>query len=238
MTSLAGGSNTRGVRSPAERERALASLHDEIRACRRCALAGHAVSGMPVISGDPALVHQPNRLLLVGQAPGKTEAVNGRPFSGPAGKRLFKWLASVGIDEEDFRRRVYMAALTRCFPGPAPSGHGDRRASPAELALCRPFLDRAIELLQPHTVVLVGGMAIETFLGKLPLEAAVGTVHVRDGVRYLPLPHPSGASTWTNHPEHQALLQDALSLLGDVWREPPAAHAPLPGDAARHLSPG
>ena len=209
------------------RAAALAALHEEIRACRRCALAGHAVSGLPVISGDPSLVREPHRLLLVGQAPGKTEAGSGRPFSGPAGKRLFKWLAAAGIEEEAVRRRVYMAALTRCFPGPAPSGHGDRRASPAELAHCRPFLDRAIALLQPQTVIVVGGMAIEAFLGKMPLDEAVGATHVRDGVTCLPLPHPSGASTWTNHPAHQALLQDALKLLRGAWT---AGTLPMPAD--------
>ena len=172
--------------------------------------------------------------MLVGQAPGKTEAGNGRPFSGPAGRRLFTWLASAGIEEEDFRREVYLAAMTRCFPGPAPSGHGDRRPSAAELALCRPFLDRAVALVQPRLVILVGGMAIEAFLGKLPLNEAVGCLIEKDGVVYLPLPHPSGASTWFNVPAHKVLLEDALALLGEAWAESrPAVNdgAPLPARA-------
>lgn len=151
--------------------------------------------------------------MLIGQAPGRREAGNGRPFSGPAGRRLFSWLAGVGIEEHAFRRQVFMAAMTRCYPGPSPTGHGDRRPSPAELALCRPFLDRQLALVQPELVLLVGGLAIEAFLGKMPLQQAVGHCHVRAGVRYLPLPHPSGASTWLNHPAHRALLQQSLALL-------------------------
>jgi uracil-DNA glycosylase len=196
---------------------ALGALHAEIMACRRCALAGFPVSGAPVVAGVPAIAGWRRRFALVGQAPGRVEATNGRPFSGPAGKRLFKWLGAAGIAEEVFRRRVYMAAMTRCFPGPSPTGHGDRRPSPAELALCRPYLDRALALVQPQVVILVGGMAIEALLGKLPLAEAVGRAHVRERVTYLPLPHPSGASTWTNHPAHQALLASALDLLRDAW---------------------
>ena len=195
------------------RQRALAALHREILACRRCSLAGYRVEGAPVLGGDPAMLARARRVMLVGQAPGRTEAGSGRPFSGPAGRRLFQWLAGAGIPEDVFRRQVYMAAMTRCYPGPAPTGHGDRRPSAAELALCRSFLDRQLALVQPELVLLVGGMAIEAKLGKMPLDRAVGRLHERDGVRYLPLPHPSGASTWLNRAAHQDLLRQALRLL-------------------------
>ena len=195
------------------RRRALAQLHAEVSACRRCALAGYRVHGPPVLGGDPSMVRQPRRVMLIGQAPGRTETASGRPFCGQAGRRLFGWLASVGIEEDAFRRQVYMAALTRCYPGSSPTGHGDRRPSPAELALCRPFLDRALALIGPQLILLVGSMAIDAFLGKMPLVDAVGRMHVRAGQRYLPLPHPSGASTWLNDSRHQALLSRALALL-------------------------
>jgi uracil-DNA glycosylase len=196
-----------------ERRAALGALHQEILSCRRCALAGYVVQGQPVLGGDAAMLHRAGRVMLVGQAPGRTEAGNGRPFSGPAGRRLFQWLAQAGVSEETFRRQVFMAAMTRCYPGQSPSGHGDRRPSAAELALCRPFLDRQLALVRPELVLLVGGMAIEAFLGKLPLDVAVGCIHERHGRRFLPLPHPSGASTWLNAPPHQALLDSALRLL-------------------------
>jgi uracil-DNA glycosylase family 4 len=212
--------------SPLSREHQLRGLHDEIRSCRQCALAGHPISGMPVASGEPAIVHRERRLMLVGQAPGRTEAGNGRPFSGPAGRRLFQWLAAAGVDEASFRAQVYMAAMTRCYPGPAPAGHGDRRPTRSELALCRGYLDRALALVQPHVIILVGGLAIHAFMGTRPLADVVGTAHDRDGMTLVPLPHPSGASTWTNRPAHAAMLARALAVLKEVWQATQRLEAP------------
>lgn len=208
---------TSGAEKLAQREWALRELHVELASCRACAAGGFPVVGVPMRSGDERILQRSGRLMLVGQAPGRTEASSGRPFSGPAGRRLFGWFQSVGIPEETFRELAYFAAMTRCFPGAAPNGHGDRRPSRAELALCRGYLDRALAIVQPTVVLLVGGMAIEALLGKMSLDRAVGIIHKRDGVRYLPLPHPSGASTWMNDAEHQRLLRQALDALAIIW---------------------
>ncbi|MAG34772.1 MAG: uracil-DNA glycosylase [Dehalococcoidia bacterium] len=186
----------------------LDQLHAEIAICRRCAEAGYPIQGRPILGGDG-----PRRVMLVGQAPGRREADGGQAFMGPAGRRLFAWLARIGIDETDFRQQVYVTAVTKCYPGPSPGGHGDRLPSTAERALCRLFLDRQVELVDPSLVILVGQLAIETMLGKIRLADAVGRGFERDGRGWLPLPHPSGASTWLNQPTHQALLSRALALL-------------------------
>jgi len=196
-----------------DRQQEMAALHQEILACRRCKLAGYFIEGTPVLGGAVDMLDHARRVMLIGQAPGRVEAGSGRPFSGPAGKRLFGWLAGVGIAEDTFRRQVYIAAMTRCYPGSSPTGHGDRRPSAAELALCRGFLDRQIDLIRPELVLVVGGLAIEAFLGKLKLDQAVGRLHRQGGVRYLALPHPSGASTWLNQAAHQVLLHRSLELL-------------------------
>ena len=203
------------VLSGAELAARLRQLQDEIDHCRQCALAGHDVQGMPMRSGDPEMARRHGRVMLVGQAPGRAEADTGLPFSGPAGQRLFRWLAEIGISEAAFRRQVYLAAMTRCYPGPSRSGRGDRRASTVELALCRAYLDRQLSLVNPQLVIVVGQMAIEALLGQMKLDAAVGRLHERDGRRYLPLPHPSGASAWLNDPAHQALVRRSLRLLAD-----------------------
>src|SRR5581483_10109981 len=96
-------------------------------------------------------------------------------------------------------------------------GNGDRRPSPQEVALCRPYLEEELKLVQPRVVLLVGAMAIEAFFGKGKLETIIGTHQERDGMFFLPLPHPSGFSRWLNEPEHQQLLYQALTLLAD-WR--------------------
>jgi len=186
----------------------LAALHREIGACRKCAEAGYAVESVPhlVISGPVDA-----RLMVIGQAPPSERSSHGRPFSGPAGQRLFKWLTEAGWDEEDFRARCYITAVTKCYPGKA--AKGDRRPTAVEQKLCRPFLDRELQLVMPQVIVLVGGLAIETFLGDNKLEDIVGRVVVRGDVRYVPLPHPSGASLWLNAPQNQTRVRQALKAL-------------------------
>lgn len=208
---------------------ALDALHSEIASCRRCAAAGYPIQGRPILGSHDSLGRHhpsPGRVMLIGQAPGRQEAAGGQPFMGPAGRRLFAWLERIGVDERSFRRQVYMTAVTKCYPGSSAGGHGDRLPSAAERALCRPFLERQVRLVNPRLVILVGRLAIETFLGKVRLADAVGRSFDRDERRWLPLPHPSGASTWLNQPRHQALLTRALALLRDSGLVRGAALAP------------
>jgi uracil-DNA glycosylase family 4 len=187
------------------------ALQAEMRACRRCLEAGYEIAPGAVFSGPASA-----RLMLVGQAPGVTEAQVKRPFNASSGTRLFQWLAEAGMEETDFRARNYMTAVTKCYPGKHPSGKGDRKPSRAEQQLCRPFLERELALVQPRVILAVGGLAIETLLGKkLRLNEAVGRVFEVGGRYVLPLPHPSGASLWPNRAENQALIQQALVLLRD-----------------------
>jgi uracil-DNA glycosylase len=185
------------------------ALQTEMRACRKCLEAGYQIAAGAVFSG-PA----PTPLMLVGQAPGITEAQVKRPFNASSGRRLFQWLAEAGMEEIDFRTRYYMTAVTKCYPGKHPNGKGDRKPSRAEQEICRPFLERELTLVQPRVLLPVGGLAIETLLGqKLRLSESVGRVFEVAGRYVLPLPHPSGASLWPNRPENQALIRQALVLL-------------------------
>ena len=184
------------------REAALARLHTRIRACTKCVAAGYLDRAQPIAAGSIR-----DRIAIVGQAPGAIELTTGQPFSGRAGAELRRWLARAGIAEEHL---PYRTAITKCFPGKSASGGGDRRPAPAEIALCAPWLREELALLRPEVILLVGGLAIERFWGKIPLEAAVGTSRVVDGVTYIPLPHPSGASRWLNDPAHRVLLESAL----------------------------
>ena len=150
------------------------------------------------------------RVLLVAQAPGVTEVSTGLPFTGPAGKRLEGWFEEAGVS----RGEIYLSALARCFPGKAPGG-GDRAPSRAMIANCRPHLSRELALLRPEVVIPVGGLAVRELLGIGRLSEAVGeTIRRDDGIVYVPLPHPSGASTWLNLPENRGRLIRALAVLG------------------------
>jgi uracil-DNA glycosylase len=180
-----------------------------MRACRKCLEVGYDIVAGAVFSG-PA----PASLMLVGQAPGVTEAEVKRPFNASSGRRLFQWLTKAGFDEAEFRACYYMTAVTKCYPGKHPKGKGDRKPTRAEQQLCRPFLDRELSLVRPRVLLAVGGLAIETLLGqKLRLGEAVGQVFRVDGRWILPLPHPSGASLWPNRPENQARIEQALGVL-------------------------
>ena len=187
------------------------ALASEMRACRQCLEAGYTIAPGAVFSGP-----SPAPLMLVGQAPGISEAQVKRPFNASSGRRLFQWLGEIGIDEDAFRAQYYMTAVTKCYPGRHAKGKGDRKPSRAEQQLCRPFLDRELTLIQPTVLLAVGGLAIETLLNqKLRLDEAVGRVFKVNGRHILPLPHPSGASLWPNRPENQALIRQALALLND-----------------------
>jgi uracil-DNA glycosylase len=155
-------------------------------------------------------------VLLIGQAPSRTDHETGQFYSGPAGKKLRGWLCKAGFHEADFGTTIYAAAMTKCFPGRKPGSSKDRVPSRQELALCRPWLDAEWALVQPRLVVLFGGLAIQTFLSKEPLEELIGQAFEREGVWYVPFPHSSGASTWLNDPAHGALLTQALGVLKEL----------------------
>src|SRR5207244_3111099 len=161
------------------------ALAAEVVACRACELAGYLPRANPI---RPWPLNQP-QMVLIGQAPGAVTDRKGYHFAGPAGRFLDNWLDQAGFRANYFREHVYLTSLTRCFPGKSPGGNGDRPPSRAEIALCRHFLDRELELLQPKVVLLVGRMAIDAFLGKRPLTETVGKVFERDGRLFLPLPH-------------------------------------------------
>jgi uracil-DNA glycosylase len=182
--------------------RSLSRLHAQIRSCTRCADAGFIPRAFPIVAGKIS-----DRVMIVGQAPGEVELTTGLPFTGRAGAELRRWLARAGIDEDHL---PYRTSITKCFPGKAASGAGDRKPSPPEIANCATWLEKELALVRPRIVLLVGQLAIERFIGKLALDSVVGTVR-RDGERVLiPLPHPSGASRWLNQPANRALLESAL----------------------------
>ncbi|HXT47349.1 MAG TPA: uracil-DNA glycosylase family protein [Gemmatimonadaceae bacterium] len=190
---------------------------EALGACRRC---GHDDPGVvPILS--PA---RSPKVMLVGQAPGRVETSEGerKAFAGRAGKTMFRWLATIGVDEATLRSRVYIAAVTRCYPGASPTGRGDRVPSRAEQEECGAWLTAELEIIRPALLVPVGKLAIERFLPSSPLDQLIGRAHEVEhaGGRSLaiPLPHPSGASSWVHAPAHRALLERALALLGAELR--------------------
>lgn len=180
-----------------------------LMACRAC----------PNVFGEPVTGAVPGaRVILVGQAPGPRELVDRRPFAFTAGQRLFRWFQEhLHIAEEDFRKRIHIAAVIRCFPGKDPNG-GDRVPDADEIARCGAHLDREIAILRPALIIAVGTLASQQLLGISQLKDVVGRLHraSRAGQDFdvVVLPHPSGRSTWLNKPENMAMLKKSLRLIG------------------------
>ncbi|NPA93376.1 MAG: uracil-DNA glycosylase [Chloroflexi bacterium] len=198
----------------AERRAQLDALRERIAVCRACLDAGYWVHPRPIYSG-----HVDARIMIIGQAPGVTEVEAGRPFNAGSGKRLFQWLADAGIEEDWFRRTQYMTSVTKCYPGRAKSGSGDRAPSRKEQLLCRPFLETEIALVDPELILPVGRLAINMFYpSKAKLGEIIGTQKQVDGRWIVPLPHPSGASRWHQSEANRALVRQAVALIAEHIR--------------------
>jgi uracil-DNA glycosylase family 4 len=191
--------------------RSLASLQRDNRKCRACAEAGYPLASLPVVEG-----HAGQQAYILGQAPGVVEGEERRPWRGRAGQTLRRWLE---LDEEAFYSTFYCASVTRCYPGRAASGGGDRTPTAPEQELCSYWREWELRLVQPRLIVPVGGLAIRRVLGLSSLDASVGERFDLGGVVALPLPHPSGVSRWMNSPLNQERVRRAVSMIHAELRQ-------------------
>jgi uracil-DNA glycosylase family 4 len=185
--------------------RSLDSLQRDNRVCRACAEAGYPLESLPVLEG-----HAGQKAYILGQAPGIVEGQERRPWRGRAGQTLRRWLA---MEEDEFYATFYCASVTRCYPGRAPGGGGDRTPTAREQELCSFWREWECLLLQPRLVVAVGGLSIRRLLGLTTLDSAVGKRFEHGDAVVVPLPHPSGVSRWMNAPENRTRVERAVELI-------------------------
>ena len=209
--------------------RSLASLERDLARCRACVEAGYPLESLPVRAPGPAgaagarvfgrtsparpatfpAIRQ--RAYMFGQAPGVVEGEERLPWRGRAGRTLRSWLE---LEEDEFYAIFYCASVTRCYPGRAPSGRGDRTPTPREQELCSFWRDWELELLRPRLIVTVGGLALRRLLGLPSLTPCVGERYELQGTPVVvPLPHPSGASGWLNDSANRGRLARATALV-------------------------
>jgi uracil-DNA glycosylase len=187
--------------------RSLASLKRDEAVCRACAEAGYPLESLPVIAPGEG-----QRAYLFGQAPGIVEGQERRPWRGRAGQTLRRWLA---MEEDEFYETFYCASVTRCYPGKPASGRGDRTPTPAEQQLCSFWRDQELKLLRPRLIVTVGGLAARSLLGVRSVTECVGVRYALGDAVAIPLPHPSGASSWLNVPANKERVAAAVDLVRD-----------------------
>ncbi len=165
------------------RQQALAQLHERIRACDRCPLHRTRTQAVPGVGPAGA------RILLVGEAPGRREDLQGEPFVGAAGKFLDELLASAGLSRAD----VYITNVVKSRPVSASPPGRNRTPTSEEIAACRPWLDELLRLIRPAVVVTLGRIALNSFLPGRKLAQVHGRPITRGRVTILPLYHPAVA---------------------------------------------
>jgi len=168
----------------------------------------------PVVTGQPVM----SPVMLIGQAPGVREGPAGKPFAWTAGKTMFTWFSDIGLGEPEFRSRVYMAAVCRCFPGKAEGGGGDRVPATDEIERCSRHLQAEVKILRPRLVIPVGKLAIAQLYPEIDKLTDVIGEQRRGSLAghefdVIALPHPSGASTWHRTEPGKTLLARALATI-------------------------
>lgn len=158
------------------RAETLEEISSDLGDCQRCGLSkgrNHIVFG----AGNASA-----RLVLVGEAPGREEDLQGLPFVGEAGQLLERILFAMGLKRED----VYTCNVQKCRP---PKNRDPR---PEEVAACVPFLQRQLTALQPQVIVTLGCLAAHTLLDTTqPLNSLRGQWQSYRGIAVLPTYHPA-----------------------------------------------
>ena len=182
---------------------ALVSDIAQCRACRLCTTRKHTVPGVGAADAS---------WMLVGEAPGADEDAQGEPFVGAAGQLLDNMLAALGLSRE---ADVFIANVLKCRPP------GNRTPEPLEVAACRPYLDRQIELVAPSLIVALGRSAACTLL---EIDASVASlrnrVHRYRGTPLVVTYHPSyllrtpgdKAKAWEDLLFARRTLREAIAL--------------------------
>lgn len=127
-------------------------------------------------------------IMFVGEAPGRQEDAEGRPFVGAAGRLLGELLALTGLR----RDRVYITNVVKSRPTDRTDG-SNRAPHPEEVAACAPWLDQQLAIIQPRLIVTLGAYALNTFLPGKKVSKVHGRVFRSNGHTILPLFHPAAA---------------------------------------------
>jgi len=173
--------------SPSERQQAIAAMDWEalrasVAACRACALCEERKNTVFGVG------HRQAQWMIVGEAPGENEDLQGEPFVGESGQLLDSMLRALGLGraEASADRQVYIANTLKCRPP------RNRNPEPAELAQCEPYLDRQIALVQPRIILAMGRFAVQSLLrSSEPIGKLRGRVHHYQGVPLVATYHPA-----------------------------------------------
>ena len=150
-------------------------------------------------------------VMFVGEAPGADEDLVGEPFVGKAGQLLTKMIETMGFRRAD----VYIANILKCRPNMPPGEAGNRKPTPAEMNVCKPYLLQQIEIIQPKLIIALGATAVEGLLGaqKAGITKMRGTWQEFHGIPLMPTFHPSYLLHNQSLTEKRKVWEDMLAVL-------------------------
>jgi DNA polymerase len=170
-------------------ESSIRDLHQKILTCTLCPLSENRRKAVPGEGPTDA------KIMFIGEGPGRQEDLEGRPFVGRAGKFLEECLQSIGLKREE----VFITNIVKCRPTESTGNWArDRKPTTEEIAACKPYLDKQIELLRPEVICTLGETAKSQVFKRFGLEEdTIGHVHGRlflaGNLRVVPLYHPAAA---------------------------------------------
>ncbi len=187
---------------------ALTALNEEITRCQLCEIAKQRTMAVPGEGAEDA------DIVFIGEAPGWNEDQQGRPFVGQAGKYLDQLLASINLN----RTQVYITNIIKTRPP------GNRDPLPIEVANCRQWLDRQLEIIRPRIIVTLGRHSLVRFLPGKTISRAHGTASPWNGITCFALYHPAAALRQASlRAIIEADIRKLPGLLDQLPATPPAA---------------
>ena len=165
----------------------LTQLYDQVRVCQKCELAKGRTNAVPGEGPENA------EIMFIGEAPGFHEDRQGRPFIGSAGKLLDELLATIGIKRE----QVYIGNVIKCRPPQ------NRDPLPEELAACKAYIEKQIELIKPRVIITISRFAMAPWFPDKKISEIHGKPKKFGGLVVLPMYHPAAAL-------HQPSLKQVL----------------------------
>jgi DNA polymerase len=179
------------------KEEKLSKLKEEIGDCQRCRLS-KGRKNIVFGEGSPDA-----ELMFIGEAPGREEDIHARPFVGDAGKLLTRLIVKMGLKRED----VYIANIVKCRPP------YNRNPGEDEIAVCRYFVERQVEIIKPRIIVCLGKISAQALLGVgIPISKLRGNFFEYKGIPVMPTFHPAylirnPADKWLTWDDMQKVLE-------------------------------
>ena len=180
-------------------EMTLGDLSIQAAGCMRCDL-GETRRSIVFGEGNPRA-----GLLLVGEAPGEKEDESGKPFVGPAGRILNKFLDEVGISRED----IYITSVVKCRPPK------NRLPKSSEVTACLPYLEKQIELIKPKLILCLGSLAAKSIIdSRAKITEVRGKWVEKNGIKMMATYHP--ASIFHDQEKAEAIREDFYRINLDM----------------------